>query len=313
MLRLGIVDFDSSHCVEFTRRFNHYALAPDQFVEGARVVAGWPGTSQMAPQRIDSFRDQMKAAGVEIVDSPKALIGRVDAVLILSLGGDAHRERVIPFLEAGVPAYVDKPFACSSADSQAILDCAVATGTLVHYGSALRFAPQLAEFRDQQSRFGALLGLMSFGPAHRTSGNPGLLHYGIHVLELTCTLMGAGCLFATAQHTPDADVLTGVWSDGRLATMRCGRRGATAYGFVAFCEHGVVRSHVSTRYAYRNLCRAIVESLNSGNPLVPYRDVFDVVSLAIAARASERLGGTPVTLAKYGAHSFSAVHDAPQA
>ena len=43
MIRLGIVDFDTSHAVEFTKRLNHVAIAEDQWVEGAKVVAGVPG------------------------------------------------------------------------------------------------------------------------------------------------------------------------------------------------------------------------------------------------------------------------------
>ncbi|MFO1095203.1 MAG: hypothetical protein U0992_18150 [Planctomycetaceae bacterium] len=88
MLRLGIVDFDSSHCIEFTRRFNHVGLTSDQYVDGARVVAGWPGTSVM-PERIPGFRNEMVAAGVPLVDAPDQLVGQIDAVLILSLCGTA--------------------------------------------------------------------------------------------------------------------------------------------------------------------------------------------------------------------------------
>ena len=42
MLRLGIVDFDSSHAIEFTRRFNHAGVDGDQCVDGARVEVGCP-------------------------------------------------------------------------------------------------------------------------------------------------------------------------------------------------------------------------------------------------------------------------------
>jgi virulence factor len=49
MIRLGIVDFDTSHAVEFTKRLNHVDIAEDQWVEGAKVVAGVPGTSKIAP------------------------------------------------------------------------------------------------------------------------------------------------------------------------------------------------------------------------------------------------------------------------
>ena len=45
MLKLGILDFDTSHAVEFTRRLNHKEVAEDQCVEGAQVVIGCPGES----------------------------------------------------------------------------------------------------------------------------------------------------------------------------------------------------------------------------------------------------------------------------
>lgn len=296
MLRLGIIDFDSSHCIEYTRRFNHLQLASDQFVEGARVVAGWPGTSRMAPERIPGFREQMVAAGIPLVDSPEQLIGRVDAVLVLSLCGAAHLERARPFLRAGIPVYVDKPFTCSLADARALLQLVRETGTLLTYGSALRWAEEVLEFQSQRGRLGDLLGLVSYGPAKRAGGNPGLFHYGIHAIEVLYALMGTGCTEVTAAATDGADVVTGRWSDGRLATMRGSRRGASAYGFVAFCEHGVIRRHVSTYYAYRNLCREIVRGFSCGVPTVGYDEIEELIRFLTAAGASERDGGRPVAL-----------------
>ena len=38
MIRLGLVDFDTSHVVEFTKRLNHVDVAEDQWVEGAKIV-----------------------------------------------------------------------------------------------------------------------------------------------------------------------------------------------------------------------------------------------------------------------------------
>ncbi len=60
MIRLGIVDFDTSHAVEFTRRLNHVGIAEDQWVEGARVVAGVPGVSEVAPEVIPKNLETLK-------------------------------------------------------------------------------------------------------------------------------------------------------------------------------------------------------------------------------------------------------------
>ena len=35
MIKLGILDFDTSHTIEFTKRLNHNGIAKDQWVEGA--------------------------------------------------------------------------------------------------------------------------------------------------------------------------------------------------------------------------------------------------------------------------------------
>jgi virulence factor len=304
MLRLGIVDFDSSHCIEFTRRFNHVGISPDQYVDGARVVAGWPGTSEMAPDRIPGFRDEMLAAGISLVDDPSQLIGQIDAILILSLCGAAHLERVRPFLEAGIPAYVDKPFACSLTDTTSILDLARQTNTPVVYASALRFAEELADLRvKQQSRCGELVGVLTCGPAKRSPMNPGLFHYGIHSVEMLYALMGAGCTEVSTIWTDDTEVVTGRWADGRLGIVRGTRRGSTAYSVTAFCEGAVLHQSISTRYAYRNLCREIVRALSNRTPLVPYDEIEEVTRFVLASLESERRGGIPAKLNELTADS----------
>ena len=297
MLRLGIVDFDSSHAIEFTRRFNHAGVDRDQCADGARVVLGWPGTSVMSPDRIPLFSRQVEACGVELVDAPEQMLGRVDAVLVLSLCGHAHLERVGPFLEAGVPAFVDKPLACSLADAAEMIRLARRHNTMLFSSSALRYADEIVEFQARRDEYGPLHGVLCYGPARRADGNPGLFHYGIHAVEMLLALMGPGCERAQTVSTEAADVVAAQWNDGRLVTLRGNRAGSTVYGFVAFCERAVVGRLVSSRYAYRNLCRAIVESVTTGRPAVPHAVTLEIVRLILASLESERRGGAPVSLA----------------
>ena len=124
MIRLGILDFDTSHVVEFTRRLNHKGIAEDQWVDGAEVVIGCPGESKIMPERIPGYADEMKKLGVALVDKPEEMIGKVDGMLIESQEGGPHWERARPFLEAGLPCYIDKPFTCGVADARKIVDLA---------------------------------------------------------------------------------------------------------------------------------------------------------------------------------------------
>jgi len=298
MLRLGIVDFDSSHAVEFARRFNHVGVTADQYVDGAKVVAGWPGSSRMAPERIPGFTKDVAAAGVELVDSSAALMDRIDAVLVLSLAGDAHLERVRPFLKAGIPAYVDKPFACSAREADEMVRLSREHNVLMWQGSAVRFCSDVTEYKASWDQLGPLNGAVSFGPAKRAEGNPGLFHYGIHPTEMLFAAMGPGCERVTNACVDGAEVVTGWWRDGRVATLRGNRVGATAYGILGFHEKGVVRRHVSLRDAYRNLCRAIVQGFETGQPPVPPEESLEVTRFILAAAASEARGGEPVALSE---------------
>lgn len=296
MIRLGIVDFDSSHAVEFTRRFNHGGLDPDQIVEGARVVLGFPGTSSHFPSRIDDFTRQVISCDVGLVEYPEAMIGEIDAVLVLSLEGNSHLNRVRPFLEAGIPAFVDKPFACSRRDAEEMLRLAAAHKVPLLSASAMRYSADVLDFLHHADNFGPIHGVVSFGPAKRLQGNPGLFHYGIHPTELLLAVMGPGCQEVVNTCTQGAEIVTGRWQDGRLGTMRGLHAGATRYGIIAFCEQAVVPVNVSTRFAYRNLCREIVRTVESGRSSLSAEAMLETVSFIEAAATSEKTGGQPALL-----------------
>lgn len=296
MWRLGIVDLDSSHCVEFSRRLNHVGLDRDQYVEGARVVAACSTGSVMSPERIAGHRAELEAIGIPIVAQPQDMLGQIDAVLILSICGTVHLERVRPFLTAGIPAFVDKPFACALSDATEMVRLAEQHRVLLMSSSGMRFADETLRLQQQSATFGNLLGAVTFGPAKRADGNPGLFHYGIHSVELLQQLMGLGCESVRTTFTDGAEVVTGQWADGRLGTVRGNRVGSTAYGYVAFGDRGVLPQLVSTRYSYRNLLRAFVQSLDSGQPAVSPSFSVEVVRFILAALRSEQSAGRSVRL-----------------
>jgi hypothetical protein len=138
---------------------------------------------------------------------------------------------------------------------------------------------------------------VSYGPAKRAPGNPGLFHYGIHAAEVLFTLMGPGCTQVVTSYTDGAEVVTGQWSGGRVATLRGQRAGSTAYGFLAFCDRGIIHQPLTTRYAYRNLCRQMVETFRTGKPTIPAPETLEIVSFIEAASRSEAAGGAPVPCA----------------
>jgi predicted dehydrogenase len=288
MLKLGIVDFDTSHVVEFTKRLNHLGKDEDQFVEGATVVIGCPGESVLSPERVAGFTDQMKKWGVPLVDKPTDMIGKVDAVLIESVDGTVHYERAKPFLEAGVPCYVDKPFTCSTADARKIIELSAKKKLPMFSSSSLRFAPEVVAY-NADATHGKVVGCVAYGPCSLSAipeRNAGLYHYGIHGIEMLYTVMGPGCERLTSTHEKGVDVVTGTWKDGRVGTFRGIREGKSDYGFVAFAEKSIKTVTVGTSVIYRELLKQIVETFKSGKPPIDPAVTLEIMAFIEAANKS---------------------------
>jgi virulence factor len=290
MIRLGILDFDTSHVVEFTKRLNHKAIAEDHWVDGAEVVLGCPGQSKIMPERIPGYTEEMKKLGVALVDRPEDMIGKVDGMLIESQEGGAHWPAARPFLEAGIPCYIDKPFTCSLADAKKIVELAAKKNVPVFSSSSLRYAPELVEYMADATKHGKIIGALAYGPApefekDRTL-NPGLFHYGIHAVEILYAVMGPGCERVASTHEKDVDVATGQWKDGRVASVRGIRAGKSDYGCLAFTEKGAQPVPIGTKYIYCELAKHIVEMFKTGrSPLDPAVTV-EIVAFIEAANKS---------------------------
>ena len=282
MIKFGILDFDTSHAVEFTKRLNHKDIAEDQWVEGGQVVIGCPGESKLSPERIPAFTEAMKRLGVPLVDKPADLIGKCDVVMIEAVDGSVHFERAKPFLDAGVPCFVDKPFTCSVADARKLVDLAAKKKLPLFSSSSLRFAPELVAYTAEPKN-GKLLGAVAWGPASLHERNPGLFHYGIHAVEVLYTLMGPGCESVTCMSDKSADVVTGHWKDGRVATVRGTRSGPSSYGATVFAEKAIGNLSLSAKYIYRELLKKVVETYTTGKPPIDVSVTVEIVGFIEAA------------------------------
>src|SRR5258708_27102454 len=98
------------------------------------------------PARIEAYTAEMKKLGVPLVDKPEEMIGKVDGMLIESQEGTVHWDRAKPFLEAGIPCYIDKPFTCGVDHARKIIDLAEKKKLPVFSSSSLRYAPELVQF-----------------------------------------------------------------------------------------------------------------------------------------------------------------------
>lgn len=294
-LRVGLIGMDTSHVPAFIRLFHDPQATGD--LAGFRVVAGLPDGSDtpMSRERIAGFTQEARDLGVEIVDSVEALLEQSDRLMILSVDGCIHLRQAKSLFGAGKPVFLDKPVAGNLAECIAIYDLAERTGTPLFSASSTRFGEGVATFASQPG-LGELLGASSWGPLAYQAGMPELFFYGIHGIEALFTVMGPGCETVSRVKSPQQDLVTGRWSQGRLGVYRGLLQGHKTYGLTAYGSEGIL--HQAEEPSYEALCRQIGRFFRRGELPIPPQTTLEIYAFMEAADESLKRGGAEVSLAE---------------
>ncbi len=290
-LRIGLIGLDTSHVVAFTRLLND--PADPGHVPGGRVVVAFKGGSpdlEASRTRIEEYTRQLQERwGVRLADSIEALCA---AVMLESVDGRPHLAQARPVLEARKPLFIDKPMAGSLRDVLAIFRLARERGVPCWSSSSLRFYPGLIELKGTD--VGRIRGAVSTGPAPMEPHHPDLFWYGIHATEALFAVLGTGCQRVVRTHTPDTDVVTGVWQDGRVGTLIGIRNAAAPYRVTLFGTRAVVDQRPGGDYA--PLIREVIRFFQTGVAPVSPEETVELFAFMEAADESKRRGGVPVSL-----------------
>jgi predicted dehydrogenase len=294
-LRAGMIGLDTSHVVAFTKLLN--AAAPKPELAGVRVVAAYPGGSPDIPSsrdRVAGYTQELRDKfGVAIVGSIDELLAKVDVVLLESVDGRPHLEQARPVFQAHKPVFIDKPVAGTLVDAIAIFDLARQSNTPCFSSSSLRFGPGMTAI-DNKSKLGEIVGCDVFGPCSLEEHHPDLFWYGIHGVETIFTILGTGCQSVSRTHTERTELVTGVWTDGRVGVFRGMRKVRYEYGGTVFGTKGntVIGDHGD----YEPLLVEIVKFFKTGKPPVSADETIEIYAFMEAADESKRQGGKPVTV-----------------
>ena len=135
------------------------------------------------------------------------------------------------------------------------------------------------------------------GPGELLPANPGVLHYGVHTIEMVDAVMGSGVVAVAAEHAEDRDVVRLRWADGRSATLRLERVGSYDFGATVHGTGGVAHFKVDFATVYDRLVAAMVGFFEDGEAPVPLERIVENVAVMEAANRSIERGGSWVELA----------------
>lgn len=293
--RVGIIGLDTSHSTAFVQVLNQ--ASPDPDYAGYRVVAAYPKGSkdiQSSVERVPAYTEEVKKAGVEIVDSIETLLTKVDVILLETNDGRPHLEQALPVMKAGKKLFIDKPVAGTLRDAIAVYEAAKKYKVPVFSSSSLRYTPG-AQNIAQGKTVGKVLSADAYSPCPLEKTHPDLFWYGIHGVETLFTVMGKGCKQVSRIHTDDTDFVTGVWEDNRIGTFRGIRKGKSDYGGTAFGETGIAA--IGSYAGYEPLLKQIIQFFQTGTAPVAPEETLEIYAFMEAADESKRKGGEPVSLA----------------
>ena len=293
-IKVGIIGLDA-HGVPWTTIIN--STKPDSPIAGIKVVAAYPAYSADIPFSNDNIQkntETIRGLGVEITDSLEALVSKADAIIIASIDGRPHVEQAKPVFASKKPVVIDKPVAASLVDVVAIYREAQRTGTPLFSSSSLRYSPGIAAMNNDP-KLGRVLGCDAYSNnVSILPGHPDLFYYGIHGCEMLFAIMGPGCKTVSRVHGETADIVAGVWNDGRIGTFRGVLKGQVGFGAMVFGERAIAPA--GKFEGYEPLIVEIARFFRTRKPPLSAEETLEIYAFMEAADESKRQGGRPVTL-----------------
>jgi len=247
-------------------------------IAGARVTHIWTDDPADAPV--------VAATSLipHVVSTPEDVIGEVDGVIIATDDGDDHVNRARPFVEAGLPVFVDKPLATNRPDLDQF-SAWVESGARILSSSGLRYA---AEFDgiEKDWRWVSAATPKSWE------------RYGIHLLEPLSRLLGpgfqsirlvpcGGASFAQINHKSGTAITLAALNDASGGAFQFHFHGISTYRSVAV---------VDTYTAFRRQLEAVVAWMHDGPAPLEFEETCELMRVLIAGRESLQNNGALVEI-----------------
>ncbi len=295
MIRIGIVGSDNSHAEVFSQMLNIPDPVTGEFA--------YPDARVTAIFGLDQKRTEQVAADGKIehiVADPSEMIGMVDAVMVVFRHGGLHAKYALPFVEAGIPTWIDKPFCISEEDAKAVIEASKKHHTLITGGSTCKYTYDILLAKDAvsgQRRIGKFrTGVINF-PAELDSEYGGLYFYGGHLSEMTLQAFGWDMRRVTARENNGVVTVIGEY-DEYPVTMNFIPNNNVYYA-VLYGDNGVITREIDISTCYEGGFAHFYEMLKTEKMPESYERLFKPVALLNAIEKSYKTGET-VTIHELG-------------
>jgi len=225
-----------------------------------------------------------------ILKNPEEAIGLVDAVIIPTDIGHEHVRRVRPFIEAGLPVFIDKPLVDNEPDLEVFTKWA-AEGKPILSSSCMRYAKEYLPYHMPEPGLGSLRLVTMTTPKSWE-------RYGIHALEGFYPILGPGFISARNIGSEDRNIVRLRHRSGIEVIVAAFSDLFGAFGVLALYGTGGHKQAVfsDTYYAFRKQLESFIHYLRTGQSPFPFSETVELMRMLIAGRRSRIEAGREVFL-----------------
>lgn len=307
-LRIGILGYTegNGHPYSWSAMFNDFnpeymkecpfPVIPQYLSKQPKHTIGIPGakitciccTGYEGRERAEHIA---KASNIpEVLDTPEEMIGKVDAVIVATDDGNEHVDRCRPFVEAGIPMFIDKPLVNTEDDLKTFLRWR-AEGAKFISSSSLRYSKEFEPFYKNHYELGDIMYICSTMAKKYE-------HYGIHALEAMYPLLGRGFVSVRNTGTKERTVVHIKHENGCNVNIIQGV-GMVCNGMLVLGNKGA--KHLTSGdsyYAFKKQLDLFVHWLRTGEEPFPFEETAELMKLVIGGLRSREEGGREVFLSE---------------
>ena len=255
-------------------------------IAGARVTHIW------TDDPTDAIQVSAASLIPHVVARPEDVIGQVDAVLIATDKGHEHVERCRPFIEAGLPIFVDKPMADNEKDLRTFCEW-VEGGVPILSSSGLRYTKEFMPYRASTAELGVIR-YASITTAKSWE------RYGIHAIEGVYPILGPGFLSARNTGSLDRNVVHFKHISGADVVIVANNDMYGGFGCLQLCGtagHAQVAFR-DTYYAFKAQLETFIEFATTGIRPFPFVETIETMKMLIAGILSREAKGREVAMSE---------------
>ena len=130
--------------------------------------------------------------GVPIMESYAEAAGRIDGLIITARHGDNHYKYAKPYIDSGIPMFIDKPITLNENEAVAFMKKLIENKVRISGGSSLKQDVLIRQLRkDAENNVGGVtVGGYVRAPYQSQSAYGGFYFYAQHLVEMVCEIFG---------------------------------------------------------------------------------------------------------------------------